>query len=1083
MPEYDADRGQWRASPPQNEILSPQIDTFAANARDALLRAANEHHQAQRYNECESALRRALAIDGSNASAWHVLAVTRHRLGSNTEAIELLRRAIALEPASARFQKDLAVLLRSVGSYEEALEAIRRSLAQVSDDAVALNIEGYCLSELGRPAEAMRAYHRALARDPKYVECWTNLAYAWQQMLQLDRAQESFHRALALSPDYAPARCGAAILALLRGDYTTGFAQLEWRWRLETIKPRYFKQPAWQGQRLDGKTMLLHAEQGLGDTIQFLRFVPDVIRSGARVLLEVPEVLQRLAASLDCDCDVVSRGQPLPSFDVHCPLVSLPHVLGVTLADLPARIAYLRADPAAIARWSRRLCAGGDPPKIGIVWAGNPKHPQDRYRSIAPERLASLLERPGIRFYSLQKTEQASLREVEDKFIDIAPELLDLAETAAALLNLDLVITVDTATAHLAGALGRPCWVLLPFMPDWRWLLERTDSPWYPTLRLFRQSAPGDWDSAIKLVRDALSIWCDEQRSNRQPRIQLAREQRCFDAIELLNAGREAEAEATLRAILDDDPSHVAALTQLGRICLLRGAYVEAKTLLLRLIECAPANADAHCNLGLALSALGRHDEAQASCRRGLALNPASTEAHNTYAAILKAAGRYDEAEAHYRRAFELDNSLPHPLNNIGALFAERGELNAAIEWYRRAIEKQPTFALAHDNLGAALTKLGRPEEAAAFHKRAIALRPGFAQAHYNLGVALQEQGRIEEALASYNEAVEMQPDMVDARWNRAVALLTLGSYPDGWREHEWRWRRREQPPREFDQPLWRGEELNGKSIILHAEQGIGDTLQFIRYVPLVAARGAHVIVAVQPSLLRLVSGSLGNSVDVKAATDPLPLTDVHCPLMSLPFVLGTTLQSIPVCVPYIKADPFAVERWRNRLNAAAPIKVGLVWAGRSQHKNDANRSISLERLMPLFGIDNARWFSLQVGDRKADLSRIPSHLITDHLITDLSGFLSDFSETAAALMCLDLVITVDTAVAHLAGALGKTVWVMLPFVSDWRWLIARDDSPWYPTARLFRQQQRGDWGSVVERLHRALVEFVGSAQPRQSET
>jgi tetratricopeptide (TPR) repeat protein len=897
-------------------------------------------------------------------------------------------------------------------------------------------------------------------------------------MLHLDQAEESFHRALTISPDYAPARRGSAILALLRGDYTTGFAQLEWRWRLKTMKPRNFKSPAWQGQRLDGKTMLLHAEQGLGDTIQFLRFVPDVIRSGARVVVEVPKVLQRLAATLDCGCDIVSSGQPLPSFDVHCPLMSLPHLLAVTLADLPVRIPYLRADPAAIKRWSRRLCAASDPIKIGIVWAGNPKHPQDRCRSIAPERLTSLLEQPGVRFYSLQKTEQTSLRDVEDRFIDIAPELPDFAETAAALFNLDLIITVDTATAHLAGALGRPCWVLLPFMPDWRWLIERADSPWYPTLRLFRQSAPGDWESAINLVRDALAIWCDDQRSSWESRIQLTLEQRYFVAIELLNGGREAEAEATLRAILDDDPGHVATLDQLGRICLLRGAYVEAKTLLLRLIECAPTDADAHRNLGLALSALGRHDEAEASCRRGLALKPASTEGHNTYAAILKAAGRFDEAEAHYRRAFELDNGVPHPLNNIGALFAERGEPNAAIEWYRRAIEKQPTFALAHDNLGAALTKLGRPEEAVAFHRRAIALRPGFAQAHYNLGVALQEQGRIEEALASYNEAVETQPDMVDARWNRAVALLSLGNYSDGWREHEWRWRRREQPPREFEQPLWCGEELNGKSIVLHAEQGIGDTLQFIRYVPLVAARGGHVIVAVQPSLLRLVSRSLSGSVEVKAAADPLPLTDVHYPLMSLPFVLGTTLQSIPACVPYIKADPVAVERWRNRLNAAASIKVGLVWAGRAQHTNDANRSLALERLVPLFGIDNARWFSLQVGDRKAELSRMSSRFITD-----LSGFLSDFSETAAALMCLDLVITVDTAVAHLAGALGKTVSAMLPFVSDWRWLTARDDSPWYPTARLFRQRQRGDWGSVVEDLHGALVEFVGSAQPRQSKT
>jgi hypothetical protein len=186
----------------------------------------------------------------------------------------------------------------------------------------------------------------------------------------------------------------------------------------------------------------------------------------------------------------------------------------------------------------------------------------------------------------------------------------------------------------------------------------------------------------------------------------------------------------------------------------------------------------------------------------------------------------------------------------------------------------------------------------------------------------------------------------------------------------------------------------------------------------------------------------------------------------------GCSQDAIPACVPYIKADPLAAERWRNRLNAAAAgsIKVGVVWAGRPQHTNDTNRSISLERLVPLFGIHNVRWFSLQVGDRKADLSRISSHLIAD-----LSGFLSDFSETAAAVMCLDLVITVDTAVAHLAGALGKTVWVMLPFVSDWRWLIGRDDSPWYPTARLFRQQQRGGWGSVVEGLHGALVEFVGA--------
>jgi len=351
----------------------------------------------------------------------------------------------------------------------------------------------------------------------------------------------------------------------------------------------------------------------------------------------------------------------------------------------------------------------------------------------------------------------------------------------------------------------------------------------------------------------------------------------------------------------------------------------------------------------------------------------------------------------------------------------------------------------------------------------AIALKPDFADAHYNLGVALHGQGRFDEALTSYDEAARLNPEFVDARWNRAFLWLTMGRFAEGWREHEWRWRRKHQPPRSFPQPLWKGEPIAGRSILLHNEQGIGDTLQFVRYAPLVAAHGARVLVQVQRPLARLVRGSLDGGIEVLAEGDLLPPFDLHAPLLSLPLAFATTLENVPARVPYLKTDAAAAARWRSRIGPAPGLKIGLVWAGNAQHKNDRNRSIALERLLPLIDEIKARWFSLQVGERAGDLARIASGKINN-----LADRFTDFGETAAAIDNLDLVISVDTAVAHLAGALGKPVWVLLPAVPDWRWLLGRADSPWYPTARLFRQPARGDWDSVMQALRTALRERAG---------
>jgi hypothetical protein len=267
---------------------------------------------------------------------------------------------------------------------------------------------------------------------------------------------------------------------------------------------------------------------------------------------------------------------------------------------------------------------------------------------------------------------------------------------------------------------------------------------------------------------------------------------------------------------------------------------------------------------------------------------------------------------------------------------------------------------------------------------------------------------------------------------------------------------------------MWRGESLGGKTILLHAEQGFGDSLMLLRYAPLVAARGGRVVVEVPRALERLAARLAGGPYTLVAAGQPLPAFDLHCPLMSLPLAFGTTPETIPAAVPYFSAAPDAIARWRARLATAAGMKIGIVWAGNPVHLNDASRSIALDRLASLFELPETQWYSLQVGERASDLAKLPAGRITD-----LAPDLTDFAETAAAISALDLVISVDTAVAHLAGALGHAVWILLPFDPDWRWLLERGDSPWYPTARLFRQPKRGDWDSVVHALRDALRELA----------
>jgi Tfp pilus assembly protein PilF len=658
-----------------------------------------------------------------------------------------------------------------------------------------------------------------------------------------------------------------------------------------------------------------------------------------------------------------------------------------------------------------------------------------------------------VRWFALQVGERKADLARLHAITDLSAGVTDFAETAAAISALDLVISVDTAVAHLAGALAKPVWVLLPFVPDWRWLIGRDDSPYYPTARLFRQPARGDWDSVALRVRVAL-----DERTGAPTELAPQVARLLANAQSSLKAGDAKAAERALTTVVATDPTRARAWHGLGLIAQGRTDHVAAAGMFRRALALEPGAPEMHNNLGVSLGALGQNEEAIACYRRALALRPDYAKACLNLGAALMEIDALDEAAEHLTRAAALDPKLAEAPYNLGNLAEKRGDDAAAAESFRRAAVLRPHFYEAHNNLGAVLLKADQPEAAQASFARAVALRPDDAEAHYNLANALAELGQYEEALTSCRRAIAAAPTHAQANFAAARLLLAQGRLREGFEQYEWRWKLGTLVPRGFPVPLWNGEDLAGRTILLHGEQGYGDTIQGLRYVPLVAARGGRVVLEVPQPLLRLAA-RLPGVADLVASGQALPHFDLSCPLLSLPRAFGTTLETIPADVPYLSADPEAVARWRQTLEDSA-LKVGLAWAGSPLHRRDAGRSIEVEKLEPFLRHAGVRWFALQVGERAADLARLPANLISD-----LSPQLSDFAETAAAIANLDLVITVDTALAHLAGASARPAWLMLRKTPDWRWLIDRADSPWYPTARLYRQRAPGDWDDVVVRL------------------
>jgi tetratricopeptide (TPR) repeat protein len=504
--------------------------------------------------------------------------------------------------------------------------------------------------------------------------------------------------------------------------------------------------------------------------------------------------------------------------------------------------------------------------------------------------------------------------------------------------------------------------------------------------------------------------------------------------------GELAKAERLYTALLQRHPDNFDALRGLGQINYQRGRLDAALALIQAALKSDLSRADGFASLGLVFYSLRQFERAIVSYDEGLRIAPDDTEL----------------------------------LNRRGVALLELGRPREALVSFERVLQSAPEHLEALGNRGNALLKLNRVGEALAAYDRALQLAPGNsrqqdAQLHTNRAVALRRLDRPDEALKSAERALRSMPDFAQARFVESIARLTLGDFAAGWRGYEWRWRVGwlASQRRDFAAPLWLGKEsLDQKTILLHAEQGMGDTIQFARYVPLLAARGAKIILEVQPPLRRLLSGMKGVST-VVARNDVLPRYDFHCPLLSLPLACSTTLETIPADIPYIAPAESDVAVWRPQLPKRQP-RVGLVWSGERSHDNDLNRSMRLATLAPLFDLSGLAFVSLQHEVREEDAALLQTR--TD--VLPIGAKFTDFADAAAAIAPLDAVIAVDTAVAHLAGAMGKPLLLLLPFAADFRWLRLRADSPWYPSARLLRQPQFGDWDGVVKVLRRELMQL-----------
>ena len=1000
-----------------------------------------------------------------------------------TEAVHWFKKALTIAPNYAKAHFCIGTILYDQGKQASAESHFRTALSCDPDHFGAYNHLALIADARGEWDKAKALILEALRIDPDNPIGLCNLGNILKKVGNFNGAKRAYRRTITLKPDFAQAHFNLAMVLLLEGNMSMGWQEYEWRLKLfdpESDYPLRHGLPLWTGQTLKGKTLLVFSEQGYGDVIMFSRYLQGLKEAGADLVIEAKPDMTLLFQRLNHIDEVLPQIKdlkPQRACDFCVPMASLPLHFDTRMDTIPNQVPYFYPSTGKSDQWRRRLHQ--DRLNVGLVWSGSNIDPSRRCPLSQFEFLGDLT---NISVFGIQKEVPDPTEKLPEWLENLGPELDDFDDTAALLSALDLIISIDTAVAHLAGALNKPVWVLLPRIPDWRWLLKREDSPWYPGMRLYRQEVADDWTIPLNTIRADLHRHL-ASAPNTEP----------LPGSILNNARKSFE---------------------LGQKEYQSGDAMAALTHFHRAVAQAPDLAEAHYSLGVAAYQLERFPEAIAAYQNVLAIDPSFTEAAFNLAVVLEKTGDTEQAEKAYENALRISATYDPAAYNLGMLHFRHKRFSMAIAAFQKAIDINPDHWQAHNNLGLALHHTGRLDQAleqfqitvvlkpdcvVAMHNignvyldrgliqqtilwygKALAFQPDNAEAHFALGKLYQEQLELNDARRLFDKTLALQPDHVEAHICKATTQLLQGDFQRGWNEYEWRLkipsRKLNIYPYDLKAPYWQGEPFKNRTLLVYAEQGIGDTMQFCRLLPQVKAFGGNVIFEVQSGLLGLMQSIKG--VDhLQAIAEDKPLSedyDLQVPLLSLPRCLKIDPGRLELNPPYLFSDPVKSAYWGERLHPDK-FQVGLVWAGNPVHRKDHLRSCPRELFEELCQLRGARFWGLQKlkAIKKPETLDQLDDAPCKHTIINLGAELETWQDTAAVIDNLDLVISVDTAVAHLAGAMGKPVWVLLPFLPDWRWMLDRNDTPWYKTMRLFRQSKPGDWAEVLQQVRMALVHLL----------
>jgi tetratricopeptide (TPR) repeat protein len=541
-----------------------------------------------------------------------------------------------------------------------------------------------------------------------------------------------------------------------------------------------------------------------------------------------------------------------------------------------------------------------------------------------------------------------------------------------------------------------------------------------------------------------------------------------------LNSEETDEAVKCFEDALRINPDYIEACNNLGNALKNKGETERALDYYTKAIVLNPDYIPVINNLANLLKKLGRTDEAVIHYKKAISLDPGVSETYFNLADALKDLDMFDDAIEQYRQAISIRPDFAEAYSDLGNILKKIKKYDEAIENYRKAISLKPDFAEAYNNLSDTYRVLGKFSESVDLGLKAIQVKPDFESAYVNLGNIYLAQGNYNASIEQYQKAIEIRPNYPDAHYNMGLLLLLMGEFEEGWKEYGWRFKSKEIADqigyRDLGIPVWNGTPLNGRTILIMSEQGFGDQIQFARYIPLIKEMGGRVLFECHKELMPLFESFEGidRLLEKPYNSDSGENTDVCVQLLNLPGIFGAKLDNMLADVPYLKADPGSADKWESRFNRAS-IKIGIVWAGNPKHSNEGNRSCKLSDFTLLSSIPDVELFSLQKDGMNGNYE---SHLSAMKVI-DLGKEIGDFNDTASIIEKLDLVISVDTSVAHLAGSLGRPVWTLLPFIPDWRWMLDREDTPWYPTMKLFRQREPGDWEDVLNRVTVKLLNYI----------